>query len=39
MITEGQRVLPKRTQELGFKYLYPDIQSACKAIVSSSKCF
>lgn len=27
---EGQKVIPKRTQELGYKFLYPDITSACK---------
>nr|CAG4643263.1 EOG090X07KR [Ilyocryptus agilis] len=30
MITRGQKVIPKRTLELGFKYKFPDIQSACK---------
>lgn len=34
MITEGQKVLPKKTQAVGFKYKYPDIESACNAIVS-----
>ncbi|GLV43865.1 uncharacterized protein CBL_11555 [Carabus blaptoides fortunei] len=30
MLTQGQRVIPKRTQSLGFQYCYPDIYSACK---------
>lgn len=30
MLTEGQKVIPKRTLESGFKYKYPDIRSACK---------
>ncbi|KAJ8924563.1 hypothetical protein NQ315_000712 [Exocentrus adspersus] len=34
MITEGQKVLPKKTQAVGFNYKYPDIESACKAIVT-----
>lgn len=34
MITEGQKVLPKKTQAIGFKYKYPDIESACRAIVN-----
>ncbi|XP_043505294.1 epimerase family protein SDR39U1 [Polistes fuscatus] len=34
MILEGQKVLPKRTEELGFQYQFPDINSACKEIVN-----
>nr|CAG4648695.1 EOG090X07KR [Polyphemus pediculus] len=30
MLTQGQKVLPKKTVEYGFQYLYPDISSACK---------
>lgn len=30
IMTEGQKVLPKRTLELGFRFKYPDIYSACK---------
>jgi len=30
MLTEGQKVIPKRTMELGFEYDYPNIYSACK---------
>ena len=29
IILEGQKVIPKRTLELGYKYLFPDIKSAC----------
>lgn len=36
MLTEGQKVIPKRAQKLGFTYNYPDILSACEAIVNSS---
>jgi len=31
VMTEGQKVIPKRTLESGFKYEYPDIEDACKA--------
>lgn len=34
MITEGQKVLPKKTLSTGFKYQYPDIESACREVVS-----
>ena len=30
MLTQGQKVVPKRTMELGFRFQYPDISSACK---------
>ncbi|KAK6185229.1 hypothetical protein SNE40_007507 [Patella caerulea] len=33
VILEGQKVLPKRTLEYGYKFKYPDIDSACKEIV------
>jgi len=33
MMTEGQKVIPKRTLELGFEYLYPDINKALKNVV------
>lgn len=33
MITEGQKVLPQRTQELGFKFQYPTVSEACLNIV------
>lgn len=29
-ILEGQRVAPKRTLEIGYKFIYPDLKSACK---------
>ncbi|KAF5273312.1 hypothetical protein FQR65_LT04734 [Abscondita terminalis] len=35
MITQGQKVLPKRTQALGFRYTFPDINSACDELVQS----
>lgn len=34
MLTEGQRVVPANAQRLGYKYMYPDIQSACQELVS-----
>ena len=30
----GQRVVPKRTQTLGFQFTYPDIDSAMRAAVA-----
>ncbi|XP_046835216.1 epimerase family protein SDR39U1 [Vespa crabro] len=33
MMLEGQKVFPKRTEELGFQYQFCDINSACKEIV------
>lgn len=30
IILSGQKVIPKRTLELGYEYLYPDLKSACK---------
>lgn len=33
ILTEGQNVIPKRTQEAGFQYKYPDLTSALKEIV------
>lgn len=30
MLLKGQKVIPHRVQQLGFKYQFPDIQSACK---------
>ncbi len=32
MLTKGQKVIPKRTIESGFKYKFPDIRSACKEL-------
>ncbi|KAG8227145.1 hypothetical protein J437_LFUL001689 [Ladona fulva] len=37
IMTEGQNVKPKRALEMGFRFLYPDIDSACKAIVGVKK--
>ncbi|KAF3857934.1 hypothetical protein F7725_011135 [Dissostichus mawsoni] len=33
VLMEGQKVIPKRTQEAGFQYKYPDLTSALKEIV------
>ncbi|XP_053739081.1 epimerase family protein SDR39U1 [Synchiropus splendidus] len=33
ILTEGQKVVPKRTLETGFQYQYPDLTSALKEIV------
>ena len=30
IILEGQKVIPKRTLETGYKYLFPDLKSACQ---------
>lgn len=32
IMTEGQRVIPKRTLETGFKYDYANIETACKEL-------
>lgn len=32
MMTEGQKVLPKRVLQYGFKYMYPNITSAAKEV-------
>lgn len=32
IMTEGQKVIPKRTLEYGFHYKYPDIDSACREV-------
>ena len=34
MMTEGQKVIPKRVLDYGFNYKFPDIASACKNIVN-----
>ncbi|XP_056632497.1 epimerase family protein SDR39U1 [Diorhabda sublineata] len=34
MLTEGQKVIPKKTLSLGFRYKYPDIETACNEIVN-----
>lgn len=33
VLTQGQNVIPKKTQETGFQYKYPDLTSALKEIV------
>lgn len=35
VLTQGQKVIPKRTQEAGFQNEYPDLNSALKEIVGS----
>ncbi|VEN59572.1 unnamed protein product [Callosobruchus maculatus] len=35
MVTEGQIVIPKKTLSTGFKYKYPNIDTACKALVAA----
>ncbi|XP_040028067.2 epimerase family protein SDR39U1 [Gasterosteus aculeatus] len=35
VLLQGQKVVPKRTQEAGFVYTYPDLTSALKEIVGS----
>lgn len=35
VILDGQRVVPKRAQELGFKYKYSHVSDAIRAIISS----
>jgi NAD dependent epimerase/dehydratase family enzyme len=32
MMTEGQKVIPKRTLAYGFQYKYPDIDTACRQV-------
>ncbi|PSF38164.1 TIGR01777 family protein [Aphanothece hegewaldii CCALA 016] len=34
VVLEGQQVLPKATQNTGFKYQYPDLKSALKEIIT-----
>lgn len=33
MMTRGQKVIPKRTLELGFEYQLPDIRDACRVAI------
>ncbi|XP_037537827.1 epimerase family protein SDR39U1 [Nematolebias whitei] len=35
ILTQGQKVIPKRTLESGYQYKYPDLTSALKQIVES----
>ena len=32
VITDGQKVIPKRTLESGYQYKYPDLLSACRQV-------
>jgi len=36
IMTEGQKVIPKRTLELGYQFKYGDINSACVQCVKSN---
>lgn len=33
MLTTGQKVIPKRTQSLGFDYIFPTIKEACTGVL------
>lgn len=35
VLTQGQKVIPKRTQEAGYQYKYPDLSSALMEIVGN----
>ena len=35
IVLEGQRVLPKRTLEQGFKFQYDDVNTAVRSIVGA----
>lgn len=35
VLTQGQKVIPKRTQEAGYRYKYPDLSSALMEIVGN----
>lgn len=35
VVLDGQRAVPRRAQELGFKYKYPHVSDAIRAIMSS----
>jgi len=32
VITDGQKVVPKRTLESGYQFMYPDLASACRQV-------
>ena len=34
LMTEGQKVIPKKTLEIGFQFKYPNIQDAVHQIVN-----
>lgn len=37
MLTTGQKVIPKKTLDSGFTYLYPKIEDACQDLVKKPK--
>lgn len=37
MLTKGQKVIPKRTLDLGFTYKFPKIEDACLDVVNNHK--
>ena len=37
VVLEGQQVLPKRTQSIGFQYQYPVLKQALEQVLSSGK--
>ncbi|WP_448602436.1 DUF1731 domain-containing protein, partial [Thermoleptolyngbya sp.] len=36
VVLEGQQVLPKRTQEVGFAYEYPEVKAAIANVLQQS---
>jgi len=34
MLILGQRVVPKRAQELGFKFTHPEVQEALQSVLT-----
>jgi uncharacterized protein len=36
VVLQGQRVLPKRTEESGFKFTYPSVKPALEEVLSHS---
>jgi uncharacterized protein len=36
LLLSSQRVMPTRLQQLGYRFLYPDLQGALPAVLSSS---
>ena len=36
VVLDGQRVLPKRTEDVGFTFTYPNVEDAVSAIVTGS---
>jgi len=37
IVTEGQRVLPLRTQELGYQFQYPTLEGALKSVIRQTE--